>query len=114
MQRNIGMPEYGRKQKMNISRNIVDTAVVLALDGKLNTNTSVDLENELQGLPKDMKTLVFDFKELSYLSSAGLRVLIAQQKRINAAGGAMSLRNVSGEIMEILQMTGLDDIFAIE
>ena len=54
---------------MEIDKKIVDTSVVLTLDGKLNTNTSVDLECVIQGLPKEMKELVFDFKALSYLSS---------------------------------------------
>lgn len=84
----------------------------IALKGRLDTTTAPQLETELRTALTDVKELVFDLKELAYISSAGLRVLLSAQKVMNRQGN-MIIRNASPEIMEIFEVTGFVDILNI-
>ena len=76
----------------------------------LDTNTSPQLEDELAAvLDSTVELLVIDFANLAYISSAGLRVLLAAQKKMNRQG-EMIIRNVNDVIMEIFEVTGFVDI----
>jgi len=85
----------------------------IALKGRLDTTTAPQLEGELRGALDGVTTLVFDLKDLAYISSAGLRVLLSAQKTMNRQGD-MILRNVNSDIMEIFEVTGFVDILNIE
>ena len=98
---------------MDILKTVQDGIVNIGLKGRLDTNTSPELENELKGSLDDAKELIFDFKELEYISSAGLRVLLSAQKAMKDKG-TMKLLNVSEPIMEIFEITGFVDILTIE
>ncbi len=88
--------------------------LTVALEGRLDTNTAPALEKEIGEQLPDIEMLVLDFKELQYLSSAGLRVLLSCQKKMNAAGGSMVVKNVNELIMEIFETTGFLDILMVE
>lgn len=85
----------------------------LAVEGRLDTTTAPQLEAELKQNISGVETLVLDFANLEYLSSAGLRVLLAAQKVMNKQG-EMIIRNVNETINEIFEVTGFIDILTIE
>ena len=85
----------------------------LALSGRLDTITAPQLEEEIKADIDGASELVFDFTDLAYVSSAGLRVLLSAQKSMNEKG-SMVVRNVSEEIQEIFDVTGFSDILTIE
>ena len=95
--------------KINFSRDH-DTLNV-ALDGRLDTITAPELEGFLGDNYNGTTSIVIDCEGLTYVSSAGLRVLLAAQKKMK---GAMKLRNVCELVMEVFEMTGFADILVIE
>ena len=98
---------------MKIVKDLKDGNLVVSLIGELNSFTANDLEEVIKNDLNGVKSLVFDFKELDYLSSAGLRVLLVAQK-IMAKQGKMTLRNVNQSVMEIFEITGFSNILDIE
>ena len=98
---------------MNITKNLEENTLTVALDGRLDTVSAPNLESELQASFDGVKNLVFDLGALDYVSSAGLRVLLSAQKVMNKQGG-MTVKNVKPEIMEIFEVTGFVDILNIE
>ena len=96
---------------MTIIKEIKESAMNIALEGRLDTTTAPELEAELQ--LEGITELVLDFEKLDYVSSAGLRVLLATQKVMNRQG-SMLIRNVNEGIMEIFEITGFVDILTIE
>lgn len=85
----------------------------LKIEGRLDTTTAPELENAINGEGDALKNLVLDFEKVNYISSAGLRVLLTAQKKMNVQG-SMELINVSEEVMDILEMTGFADILVIK
>lgn len=98
---------------MTITKNKNDNFLTLKLEGRLDTTTAPQLENELSENLNGVTELTIDFAELSYISSAGLRVLLATQKRMNKQG-SMKLVNVNEIVMEVFEITGFVDILTIE
>ena len=98
---------------MIINKAINGTALTLFLEGRLDTVTSPELEAVLKGSLDGVTELIFDFEKLEYISSAGLRVLLAAQKRMNSQG-TMKVVHVGQIIMEIFEVTGFSDILTIE
>ncbi len=97
---------------MTINKTKEDSHLVLALSGRLDTTTAPQLEAELKESLDGVTELVLDFAELEYLSSAGLRVLLAAQKIMNKQG-TMEIHNVNETITEIFEVTGFVDILTI-
>ena len=95
---------------MNIQKALSGAALTVALEGRLDTTTAPKLEEELRG---GITRLVFDVEKLEYISSAGLRVLLAMQKLMNQQG-EMVLQNVNEAVTETLEVTGFSDILRIE
>ena len=87
--------------------------LTVELEGRLDTVTSPQLEAELRSSVNGITELVFDFSNLDYISSAGLRVLLTAQKVMNKQG-EMKIKNVKPEIMDIFEVTGFIDILNIE
>ena len=83
----------------------------VALDGRLDTTTAPEFESFLNQNYEDASQVVIDCEKLAYISSAGLRVLLAAQKKTK---GAMKLINVCELVMEVFEMTGFADILVIE
>jgi anti-sigma B factor antagonist len=98
---------------MNIEKQENGTELILTLSGRLDTMTGKQLDAELPSL--DGKTdVVLDFAELEYVSSSGLRVLLAMQKKMNAQGGVMKVVHVQPDVGEVFEITGFSDVLTIE
>lgn len=98
---------------MTIEKNLSGSALTLTLTGRLDTTTAPQLEAELKASLEGVEHLTLDFAALDYLSSAGLRVLLAAQKIMNRQG-EMVVRNVNETIAEIFDVTGFCDILTVE
>ena len=98
---------------MKIDKIQSGTELAVALEGRLDTVTAPELEATLSDLSGVTK-LIIDMAKLVYVSSAGLRVLLAAQKKMDGNGGSMVIRNANEEIREIFEVTGFDEILAIE
>ena len=98
---------------MTIEKNINANALTITLSGRLDTTTAPQLESELKASIEGIENLILDFAGLDYLSSAGLRVLLAAQKIMNKQG-TMVVKNVNDTIAEIFEVTGFCDILTIE
>ena len=96
---------------MEIKKDIEGEKLTLAIGGRLDTNTSPELEAEMA--LDGVKEVVFDLAGLEYISSAGLRVLMAAQKAMMAAGGKMSVANPNAMVKGVFDMTGLSSVFTI-
>ena len=96
---------------IEIKRNAEET--ILELVGRLDTITAPALDKTISSDIEGTKKLVIDFKSLEYISSAGLRVLLSAQKKMQKVG-TMKLVNVCEEVMEVFEMTGFSDILTIE
>ena len=97
---------------MKISKSLNGTALTIGLEGRLDTTTAPELEKELNGL-NDVNELTLDFGKLEYISSAGLRVLLAAHKIMSRKGG-MKVTNVNEIVNEVFEVTGFSDILTIE
>ena len=97
---------------MTINKNLEGEKLTVAVEGRLDTSTAPELEKELSNLA-GVKELFLDFAKLEYVSSAGLRVLLASQKTMNGQG-KMVIKNVNETIMEVFEITGFADILTIE
>jgi anti-sigma B factor antagonist len=80
----------------------------------LNTNTSPELKRLLENELNSIKTLIMDFEGCDFVSSAGLRVLLAAFKSLKAEGGQMQFKNIGPNFHEVLYITGLDAVFQIK
>lgn len=98
---------------MTIAKTSEGTKLTLALEGRLDTTTAPQLEAEVKGALTGVTELVMDFSQLEYLSSAGLRVILAAQKIMNRQG-TLVIRHVNETIMEVFEVTGFSDILTIE
>lgn len=98
---------------MEIKKMKNESELNLVIEGRLDTTTAPQLEAELKQNINGVETLILDFAKLEYLSSAGLRVLLAAQKVMNKQG-EMIIRNVNETIAEIFEITGFSDILTIE
>lgn len=88
---------------------------VISLSGQLDTLSSPDLEKEIMDiLEKDVKKVILDGTDLSYISSAGLRLLLILQKKMSQKGGTVVLRNIQSSIMDIFKITGFNSFLTIE
>ena len=97
---------------MNINIEKENGVTILKVDGRLDTTTAPELEKAINAEGDDLKNLVLDFKGVDYISSAGLRVILTAQKKMNVQG-SMELINVSEAVMDIFEMTGFADILVI-
>ena len=97
---------------LTINKTTENEKTVYYLEGRLDTVTSPELENELRETLPGISKLTFDLEELEYISSAGLRVLLSAQKTMNKQG-EMEIIRVNEAIMEIFEITGFVDIMTI-
>ena len=98
---------------MTINKDRKGTELIISLEGRLDTITAPELEKELNASLNGVQALSFNFDKLEYISSAGLRVLLAAQKCMNKQG-TMVVRNVNETISEIFEVTGFNDILTIQ
>ena len=99
---------------MNITKSFNEKELTLSVEGRIDTITSQDLSNEINDEMGNFNSLILDFANLEYISSAGLRVLMATQKKLKAEGIPFVIKNVNEVINEIFRMSGVDNILKIE
>lgn len=102
-----------RNFPMTIKKTVNGSQLTIALEGRMDTTTAPQLEAELKSSLGGITELVFDFAQLKYISSAGLRVLLSAQKVMNKQG-SMVIHNACEDIIEIFDVTGFCDILTIE
>ena len=98
---------------LDINKEQSGSKLVVKLGGRLDTSTAPSLEEALKDATGGISELVFDMTDLEYISSAGLRVLLATQKVMNAQG-SMKISGANENIMEIFEVTGFVDILSFE
>ena len=96
---------------MQIDKKIEGDTLTIKITGRLDTTTSEMLEKELS--LENVKTLIFDLAELEYISSSGLRIILSTKKQMNTIG-EMIVKNVKGNVKEVLDITGLSSVLNIE
>lgn len=102
------------EEKMEIIGKTERNKLEIKLEGRLDTMTAPELEAYLSENLDGVNDIVFDFSSLAYISSAGLRVLLSAQKKMNAVSGTMKFYDVNELIMDIFDAVGFLDIFTIE
>ena len=98
---------------MEIKEELNGTTLTLKIIGRLDASNAHELTNKINASLDGVKELIFDFSELKYVASAGLRALLMAQKRMNKQG-KMVIRHVDETVMEVLEMTGFADLMTIE
>lgn len=97
---------------MTIQTEKKDAALTLKISGRLDTTTAPELEQAIKEVTDDTKELTLDMTELTYISSAGLRVLLGAQKKMNKIG-SMKLTGVCEAVKDVFEITGFADILRI-
>lgn len=98
---------------LEIKKTQENTTMTMAPAGRLDTETAPELEEELKALPETVTDLIMDLEKLEYISSAGLRVLLAEH-RMMSKRGTMTVINISDMVREVFDMTGFTDILNIK
>ncbi|MBR2067909.1 MAG: STAS domain-containing protein [Solobacterium sp.] len=98
---------------MEIKKERNENVLTIKVVGRLDTTTAPELEESVKESIEGVEELIFDFEELEYISSAGLRVLLSTQKVMNKQG-SMKVIHVNEVIMEIFEVTGFSDILTVE
>ncbi len=98
---------------MTMQKSLEGKKLTYALEGRLDTMTSPELEKDLTASIEGVETLIFDLEKLEYISSAGLRVLLWAQKTMNTQG-EMKVLHVQSDIMDVFTITGFADVLTIE
>lgn len=99
---------------MNIEKKYNEKELTIEVGDRIDTITAPDFENEINDEMGKFDSLIIDFTNLEYISSAGLRVLIATQKKLKPENIPMTIKNVNATINEIFRMSGFDKILKIE
>ena len=98
---------------MKISKTLNNGELTIAVIGELNTTTYQELEDVVKNSLNGIKKLVFDFKELEYISSAGLRVLLVSKKLMDQQG-KLVVKNANSSVKEIFDITGFTNVLDFE
>ena len=88
--------------------------LLIELEGRLDTNTSPELEKKLKEENITESLVVLDFKALEYISSAGLRVLLTLKKMLDSQGKSLEIRNINDVVKEVFSVTGFINILTIK
>ena len=99
---------------MDIQKNYNEKELTIEIGDRVDTVTAPDLENEINDEMGNFNSLILDFTNLEYISSAGLRVLVSTQKKLKSEDIPMTIENVNDTINEIFKMSGFDKILKIE
>ena len=99
---------------MTIKKTLDQGKICLSLADRLDSITAPQLECELDALQEGVKELTIDLKELSYMSSAGLRLMLKAHKKMTVQGGSMKVIGANAIIAEVFEITGFSDVLTIE
>ncbi|MBP3792444.1 MAG: STAS domain-containing protein [Ruminococcus sp.] len=98
---------------MTINKEAKGSKLTMVIEGRVDTTTAPELDNQLKDSIEGVTDLILDFTKVEYVSSAGLRVLLSAQKTMNKQG-QMKLIGVSDDIKEIFDITGFSEILSFE
>ena len=98
---------------MTINKKPNGSTLTISVEGRLETTTAPELEAVIKSDTDGVTELIFDFSELDYISSAGLRVLLMAQKKMSAQG-SMKVTNANEIVNEVFDITGFSEILTIE
>ena len=98
---------------LKITKHADGNTLTVKVEGRVDSNTAVELDRVLNGALGGITKLILDFERLEYISTAGLRALLIAQKTMNQQG-TIVIRNVSGAVKEIFEVTGFTDMLMIE
>lgn len=101
------------EKDVTIEKQVQDESLTLKVSGRLDTTTAPELEEEINASVEGIKELTLDFADLEYISSAGLRVLLSTQKKMNE-NGSLKVTGVNETVMEVFEVTGFSEILTIE
>lgn len=99
---------------MNVIKTYDEKELTIEVEGRVDTVTAPDFENEINDEKGNFDSLILDFSNLEYISSTGLRVLIKTQKQLKPENIPMTIKNVNDNISEIFRMSGFDKVLTIE
>ena len=100
---------------LNVEKKLEDGALLIALEGELDTLSSPDFEDMLEPLLAEARSLTLDFEKLDYISSAGLRVLLAAEQALEEKGAEkVRVVNMNSTVRNIFDITGFTDVLAVE
>lgn len=99
---------------MNIIETRDDDKITLSISGRVDTNTSPQIQDKILKAFQKVNHVILDFEKCEYVSSAGLRALLIGQKTATSKKGSMKLVNVPNVLMSVLEMTGFKNILTIE
>lgn len=99
---------------MRITETRTEQGIMLKAEGRVDANTYTELQEKILLAFQKNNHLELDFKEVTYISSAGLRVLLIGQKTAAAKAGSMVLKNVCSDVLKVIQMSGFDKILSIQ
>lgn len=88
--------------------------ITLIPEGMIDTNTAPEFEEEVDSVLSEAGNVIIDFSGVTYISSAGLRILLKAQKKVSSDNGEMVIKNISESIREIFELTGFINILTIE
>ena len=98
---------------LKITKQADGSTLTVKVEGRVDSNTAVELDRALNGALDGITKLILDFERLEYNSTAGLRALLIAQKTMNQQG-TIVIRNVSAAVKEIFEVTGFTDMLTIE
>lgn len=108
-----GLPLWKRNIAMQITSTKENEKLTVFISGRVDTTTAPDVDDYINANAQGITELTLDIKDMSYISSAGLRVLLKTQKMMNKQG-SMKVVNAQSDVMEIFDMTGFSDILTLE
>ena len=98
---------------MEIQKKIEGDKLTVALKGRLDAVTAIEFDKDIAKNLDGVKNLILDLANLEYIASAGLRILLKLQKKMNTQGD-MKIKNVNRDVREVLDMTGFSRLLSIE
>jgi anti-sigma B factor antagonist len=99
---------------MKIAKTESEDTITLTVEGKLSAATSEEFDAMVESVLDSEKKIILDFQDVSYLASAGLRVLVSAQKKLALCSRTLSIINICDNVREVFEITGLDDVFELK
>ncbi len=99
---------------MTITNQQEGTVLTMTIEGRIDTQTSPELDQAILALPEDITELIMDFTQVIYISSAGLRSVLTAQNKMNSKNGNMIIRGAAKNIVGVFKVTGFDTFLTLE
>ena len=99
---------------MTMNNQLDGTSLTIAIEGRIDTQTAPQLEENIKNSIEGVTDLVLDFTQVGYISSAGLRAVLAAQNWMDAKGGSMVIRGAAKNIVGVFKVTGFDTFLTME